>query len=89
MSAVRFTADTSALSGLMNFQETINGMASSVKNASAKLSEAQASMTSGDPKSVVDAQIAMASLGQVLTSLTNMLKGLQDVTATANRNIAG
>jgi hypothetical protein len=89
MSAVKFGADTSGLTGMMNFQGTIDGMSSALKEANAKLNEAQSNMKSGDPTSVVNAQIAMASFSQVLTSFTNMLKGLQDVTSTINRNISG
>ena len=68
MSAVKFGADTSALSGMMNFQGTIDGMQSALKEANTKLNEAQSNMKAGDPTSVVNAQIAMASFSQVLTS---------------------
>lgn len=89
MAAVNFGADTSALSGMMNFQGTIDGMQSALKQANEQLNAAQSNMKAGDPTTVVNAQIAMASFSQVLTSFTNMLKGLQDVTSTINRNISG
>jgi flagellar hook-basal body complex protein FliE len=88
MSNVNFTTDTSSLSAKMNFQEVLDAMQTAVADANKKLVEAQKEMKAGDPSSVINVQIAMASFTQIFTSLTNVLNSLKGVTDSANRNIS-
>jgi hypothetical protein len=88
MSSVNFAVDTSALNGTMNFQQTIDGMSSALQQADSSLKDATNKMTAGDPTSVMKTQIAMASFTQVLTSMTQVMKALQDATSAINRNIS-
>lgn len=78
---------STGLSGMMNFDKALSGMSSAVTAANSALVSAQSAMKAGDPASIIEVQIQMQSFTQVLTTMTNMLKGLNDVTSTANRNI--
>jgi len=88
MASVNFAADTSSLKGTMNFQQSIDGMASALVQADSQLKAAQSDMKAGDPLTVMNTQIAMASFTQVLTTMTQTLKALQDATSAINRNIS-
>jgi uncharacterized coiled-coil protein SlyX len=89
MASVGFTVDTKSLSGLnMNFQKTLDNMSSALTDAYTAMQGAQDKMKAGDPGSIVNAQVAMAQFTQVLTTLTQSLKALQDVTSAINRNIS-
>lgn len=89
MASVGFTVDTKSLSGInMNFQKTLDNMSSALTDAYNAMDKAQTSMKSGEPTSIITAQIAMAQFTQVLTTLTQSLKALQDVTSAINRNIS-
>lgn len=86
MSAVKYETGT-GLGGLANFENTINSMSSAVKAANEALEKAKANMKAGDPGTIMEVQLQAQSFAQVLTTLTNLLKSLNDVTSTANRNI--
>jgi hypothetical protein len=89
MASVGFTVDTKSLSAInMNFQKTLDNMSSALTDAFNAMDKAQNSMKSGEPTSIINAQIAMAQFTQVLTTLTQSLKALQDVTSAINRNIS-
>ena len=72
----------------MDFQKTLDNMSSALTDANTAMQDAQTKMKSGNPATIVNAQIAMAQFTQVLTTLTQSLKALQDVTSTINRNIS-
>ncbi len=84
--SVKYEAGT-GFSGLANFQNTIDSMSSAVKAANDELTKARASMQAGDPASIMAVQLQAQSLAQVFTTLTNLLKNLNDTTSTINRNI--
>ena len=89
MASVGFTVDSKALSGIdMDFQKTLENMSSALTDANTAMQDAQDKMKSGNPASIIKAQIAMAQFTQVLTTLTQSLKALQDVTGAINRNIS-
>jgi uncharacterized coiled-coil protein SlyX len=89
MASVGFTVDSKALSGIdMDFQKTLENMSSALTDANSVMQNAQDNMKSGNPASIIKAQIAMAQFTQVLTTLTQSLKALQDVTSAINRNIS-
>ena len=87
MANVSYEANT-GLSGMMNYQGALDGMKSAIQGADSSLKSAQAAMKAGDPTSVIEVQIQMSSFTQVMTTMTNMLKSLNDATSTANRNIS-
>jgi hypothetical protein len=84
--SVKYEAAT-GFSGLANFQSTIDSLSSAVNAANKKLEEAKANMEAGDPAKIMDVQLQAQSLAQVFTTLTNLLKNLNDTTSTINRNI--
>lgn len=89
MASVGFTVDAKSLSAInMDFQTTLDNMSSALTDANTAMQDAQTKMKSGNPATIVNAQIAMAQFTQVLTTLTQSLKALQDVTSTINRNIS-
>jgi hypothetical protein len=89
MASVGFTVDAKSLTGInMDFQKTLDNMSSALTDANTAMQDAQTKMKSGNPATIVNAQIAMAQFTQVLTTLTQSLKALQDVTSTINRNIS-
>ena len=89
MASVGFTVDAKSLTGInMDFQKTLDNMSSALTDANTAMQDAQTKMKSGNPATIVHAQIAMAQFTQVLTTLTQSLKALQDVTSTINRNIS-
>lgn len=88
MSNVNFSADTSMLKGNMNFKNLLADMQKAVKDANTALTDAQKAMEAGDPSTVINVQIAMASFTQIFTSLTNGLNALKGATDSANRNIS-
>jgi hypothetical protein len=73
--------------GLADFQNTIDSMSSAVKAANDELQKAKEGMKAGSPETIMAVQLQAQTFAQVMTTMTNLLKSLNDVTSTVNRNI--